>query len=170
MPILPQPHPELNQIPHHLHYDGAYPCPICLWGRISGLAMMDAFGCYLCRHIFTANLETQILMMADQERPLSWHWNGKRWQGGHRPDTELGWGIWLAAFALILLPPTLIWLGGRIFPPLPGSPLSWFPDFWAVSAFFGHLTIVIWLVVEYYQFPLLVFFRVWRRRLWSEVR
>ncbi|WP_354634881.1 hypothetical protein [Planktothricoides raciborskii] len=36
--------------------DETYPCPVCRYGEISGLTLMNAFGCHFCQHIFTADL------------------------------------------------------------------------------------------------------------------
>ncbi|MEB3827964.1 hypothetical protein [Phormidium sp. CCY1219] len=151
--------------PMPLSYRGVYHCPVCRYGKISELPMMDAFGCQFCNHIFSADIENNSVKLADSSLPLTWYWNGRRWQGAHRAGVELGWPIWIAAIAIVALPPTVVGLAAYIFPPVPGSSLSWLPQFWTVSAFFAHLTIVIWLLVEYYQFPLLVFVRAWRRRL-----
>lgn len=160
------PHPTQGPIP--LSYHGVYRCPVCRYGEISNLAMMDAFACNFCNHIFTANLNQNSIELADSSLPLQWYWNGRRWQGAHRADVELGWGIGLAAIAIVLLPTTLLGLAAYMFPPIPGSNLSWLPVFWTISAFFAHLTIVIWLLVEYYQFPVFVFLKAWRRRWWQQ--
>ncbi len=151
--------------PIRLSYQGTYTCPVCRHGELSAIALMDAFGCDFCRHIFTANLEKQVLKMADSSLPLSWHWNGRAWKGAHRAGDELGWGIWIAAIAFVIFPPAIVGMGAYLFPPLPGSPLSWFPRFWTGFAFLSHLSIIIWLTIEYYQFPVFTFFRVWRQQL-----
>lgn len=149
----------------HLSYQGVYTCPVCRHGEISAIALMDAFACDFCRHIFTANLEKQLLKMADSSQPLTWHWNGRNWQGVHRAGVELDGGIWVLAIAFIILPPTLVGLSAYLFPPLPGSPLSWLPTFWTGLTFVSHLTCVVWLIVEYYQFPVFAFLRTWRHLL-----
>lgn len=144
--------------------DETYPCPVCRYGEISGLTLMNAFGCRFCQHIFTADIPQNCITMVDGEQPLSWYWNGRRWQG-IGAEVEFGWGLWLGAGLLVLLPPAMIWLSSRIFPPLPDSPWAWFPDFWAVSAFFGHLTLVIWLWIKAVEFPVLAFIKAWGRRI-----
>lgn len=169
-PIAPT---HLNQAPFYpfqsdhnpLNYDGAYACPVCRYGEISAFSLMDAFGCHFCQHIFTADLKQQCITMVDGSQPLTWYWNGRTWQGKFGAEIELGWGIWVGAVFLVLLPPIFIWLGSHIFPPLPGSRLAWFPDFWTVCAFVGHLTCVLWLWVKAYQFPVRAFFRAWGRYL-----
>lgn len=148
-----------------LSYQGVYSCPVCRHGEISEIALMDAFACNFCRHIFTANLEEQLLKMADSALPLTWYWNGKRWQGLPRAGAELDWGAGLAAIAFVLLPPTLVGLAAYYFPSLPNDPFSWFPIFWTGLTFFTHLTCVVWLIIEYYQFPVFAFLRVWQQQL-----
>ena len=148
-----------------LNYNGIYTCPACRHGEISAIALMDAFACDFCRHIFTANLETQVLKMTDSLQPLTWYWNGRNWQGARREGVELGWGIVVGAIAFVLFPPSLVGLATYLFPPLPHSPLSWFPSFWTGLTFVSHLTCVIWLMVEYYQFPVFVYLRTWQRYL-----
>lgn len=167
-PIVPT---NLNQVPFYplqsnqnlLTYDRVYPCPVCRYGEISQLALMDAFGCHFCQHIFTADLQQDCITMVDGSQPLTWYWNGRRWQGISQAEIELGWGLWVGAGFLVVLPPILIWLSGHIFPPLPGSRLSWFADFWTVAAFVGHLTFAIWLWIKAYQFPVLAFVKAWGR-------
>jgi len=143
---------------------GEYPCPVCHYGQISTLALMDAFACNFCQHIFIPNLEKQVLKMADREPPMSWRWNGKNWIGAHLEGVELGWGYAVAAIGLIFLPSTLLGLAAYYFPPIPGTKLSWLPVAWTGLAFLSHLGIVLWLLTEIYQFPVRVYFRaLWRR-------
>lgn len=148
-----------------LSYQGIYTCPVCRHGEISALSLMDAFACNFCRHIFTANLEKQWLKMADSSLPLTWYWNGRSWLSLPRAGAELGWGAGLAAIVFVILPPALVGLSAYLFPPLPNEPLSWFPTFWTGLTFFSHLACVIWLMIEYYQFPVFAFLRVWRQHL-----
>lgn len=151
--------------PKLLSLNNSYRCPVCRYGEISAMPLMDAFSCHFCHHIFSADLSQQLLAIADSEKPLKWYWNGRRWQGAHRSGVKLGWEVWLSAVAFVALPPSFVWLGAHLFPPLPDDPLAWFPDFWTVSTFCGHLIVVTWLIAEYYQFPLFVFLRAWRRQL-----
>lgn len=151
--------------PIYLSYQGSYSCPLCRRGKITALALMDAFGCNFCRHIFTVNLEKQILRMADSSLPISWQWNGRGWKRADGVAQELGWGIWIAAIAFIILPTAIIGMSAYLFPPLPGSPLSYFPYLWTVFTFLSHLSIIIWLTIEYYQLPVLTFIRVWQQQL-----
>lgn len=145
--------------------EGVYPCPVCRVGEISALSLMDAMACHFCRHIFTVNVEKQRLQMADRQPPLIWRWNGRMWVGAHLQGVEFGWTYWVASAVFILLPSTLMGFAAYAFPPLPDSPLSWLPTVWTGLTFFSHLTIVGWLVIEFYQFPVVAYLRAMRQRL-----
>ncbi|HBL60577.1 MAG TPA: hypothetical protein DDZ80_19615 [Cyanobacteria bacterium UBA8803] len=154
---------------NRLNYHGVYPWPICRLGQIQAMSLMDALACGSCRHIFTADLERQILKMSDRQPPLSWRWNGQNWIGAHLEGVAWNWGTWLLAVAFITLPTTLIGLAAYTFPPDPSSRLSWLPQVWTGLTFVSHLVLVVWLVMEFYQFPLRVYLRV-RRQQWLDHR
>lgn len=143
----------------HLNSDGAYPCPVCRWGQIKALPLMDAFSCDFCNYIFTINYEQQQLVLPSRQPALIWNWNGKKWVGAHLEGVEFGWSYILAAIALVGLPTTLIGLTLYTFPTTPDTPLSWFPYVWAGLTFLLHLGIVLWLMVEFYEFPLRAYLR-----------
>lgn len=139
--------------PQALSYQGSYRCPVCRHGKISALPLMEAFGCEVCGHIFTANLERQSIRVVDSSPPLNWRWTGRTWQATYREGASVGWGIWLAAAAFVTVPTAIVGLSAYLFPPLPESGLAWFPVFWTVLVSLSHLACVVWLLVEYYQFP-----------------
>lgn len=147
------------------HLKGEYPCPVCRHGKIAQMTLMEAFACNFCQHIFTTNFEKQVLKMADSQLPLTWYWNGKNWKGIQREGTEFGWGYIVIGLAFVTLPTGIIVLGAYLFPPLPNSPLSWLPLFWAILTFISHLSCLILLVIEYYQLPIMLYARALRRRL-----
>ncbi len=139
--------------------DRVYPCPVCRLGQIEAMPLMDAMACHFCNHIFTLNLDRQEIQLADRQPPLIWRWNGRAWTGAHLQGIDLNWGYKLAAVALVAFPTILIGLAAYIFPPSPGSSLSWFPFAWAVLALLSHLGIVLWLVIEFYQIPVGAYLR-----------
>lgn len=143
----------------HFNYHGVYHCPVCRHGEIAAIPLMEAFACNFCRHIFTANVEQQRIKMADSQIPLTWRWTGRNWQGIGAEGVNMGWGLWLSAMAFILAPTTIVGGGAYIFPPLPGSHLSWLPFAWTGLTFFSHLACVAWLLVEYYQIPVVLYCR-----------
>ncbi|MGK7914941.1 MAG: hypothetical protein AB4038_05255 [Prochloraceae cyanobacterium] len=150
----------------NLSYSDVYNCPVCRHGEISALPLMEAFACNFCRHIFTANLEQQLLKVADSQFPLTWRWDGQTWKGWRREELELVWFYWVLGITFVLIPPSLIGLGAYLFPPLPGDPLSWFPLLWIPLTFLSHLACLLWLVVEYYQFPVSLYIRAMVQRFW----
>lgn len=168
----------LSEDQSQLSYQGVYTCPVCRHGQISALTLMEAFACNFCRHIFTGDLEKQRIQVVDGSQPLSWRWNGRTWKAAHRrEDIDLTWEIWLVGIALVFLPPSLIGLAYHTFPPMQNAycmgltPFSlvqrgtaclsyWFPLFWTGLTFLSHFTFVSWLIVEHFQFPIYVLFRV----------
>ncbi len=150
-----------------LDYQGIYPCPVCRLSQLKAMPLMDAMACGCCRHIFTVDWERQLLKMPSRQPPLIWHWNGRNWTGAHIEGLEWGWGHWLLAVALVVLPTTIMGLSVYTFPPIPGSALSWLPTVWIGLVFLSHLTIVGWLVIEFYQFPVRTYLRVRQQQLFG---
>ncbi|MDJ0510644.1 MAG: hypothetical protein QNJ64_15525 [Crocosphaera sp.] len=154
--------------PNLLNYYDAYYCPVCRHGEISTLPLMEAFSCNFCRHIFTANLDKQAITIADSQLPLTWYWTGKRWQS-LRSSPRIQWGYRLLALTFVLLPTSIIASGAYLFPVLPDSSLWWFPWLWVGLTFLSHLSCLLWLVIEYYQFPLSLYFEALRDNLISRL-
>lgn len=152
----------------NLNLDGIYTCPVCRYGEISALPLMDAFACNFCQHIFTVQMEQQSLKIADTSLPLTWHWNGRSWQASGN-SVKIDWEIKLAAIAFVLLPTILMGLAAYIFPPVSGSYLYWFPLFWTGLTFLSHLAIVVSIFVEYYQFPIRLYLKAIGRYLWGRI-
>jgi hypothetical protein len=151
--------------PCSLNYQDTYICPVCRHGHISAIALMDAFACDFCRHIFTINLRDQSIRVEDSSQPMTWRWNGKSWQSTNRVDQDLSFIVWLVGAALVGLPPTLIWLSSHTFPPMRDSIWYWFPTIWVSLAFFSHFLFVAWLLVEHYQWPAYIAGKV-RLQIW----
>lgn len=154
-----------SKLNHLFNSYDSYPCPICHHGQVSTMALMEALACNFCNHIFTADFEKQLIKIADRQLPLSWHWNGKSWSSLQQQKTEAFWIYGLAGLIFLILPTTIIGLGAYLFPPLPGSPLAWFPLFWTGLTFFAHLSFILWITLEYYQFPILLYLRAIGRKL-----
>lgn len=150
---------------NRFHVKGEYSCPVCRHGKVSEMPMMEAFSCNFCQHIFTTNFEKQLLKMADSQLPLTWYWNGKTWKGIHREGVEIGWSYLVVALAFVLLPTGIVTTGMYLFPSSPDSLLHWLPLAWAILTFCAHLFCVIWLAIEYYQFPIFLYVRAIRRKL-----
>ena len=146
-----------------LDYSQTYSCPLCLRGEIRALPLMDAFGCNFCQHIFSANLEEQLLDLADGQVPRRWYRRGHQWIA---KDREILWGYGLFGLMLIVLPTAIVGLGAYCFPPLPHSRLSWFPNFWVVLTLIFHVSFLIWLAAVYWQFPVRSYARLWQERFY----
>jgi hypothetical protein len=160
--------PSSNQLSTRLNYSDRYRCPLCQHGQLSSLTLMDVFACDFCRHMFTANLENQVLRVEDSLQNLAWRWNGQRWLGIGQGDGNLSGIMWIFCLGIMIFPALLVGLPMVIFEPLPGSAASWFPAFWFVSTLVGHGTVGAWLLMEYHQFAPYITaktrFRLWRTR------
>ncbi len=153
-----------------LNYTDSYHCPVCRQGQLKRLVLMDAFSCNACHHIFATNLEQQSIRLADSPQSLQWLWTKQGWKPSSQPTTvDLELEVWLMASILVVLPAVLVFLSYWLFPPLPQDALSWFPVFWTALTFVSHTTLVLWLLVEHYQFPTYVALKVrlqrWQGRL-----
>jgi hypothetical protein len=143
-----------------------YPCPACRCGTLTPITLTEALGCEICRHIFTLDMEQHLLKMVDREPPITWRWTGQNWRGQHIGQLEINWIYWFLGCVLVLMPPGLIAVSGLLFPPVSGSAWVWFPLIWASITLIAHLTMVIWMVTEAYQFPLLLYLRTRWQQLW----
>lgn len=158
---------DFNKSARYFNTQEVYPCPICHVGKIATMPLMEAMACECCRHIFTADYKNQQLQMADRQPPLMWRWDGKNWSERQLKDVELGWGYWLGAIALVILPTTLIGITIYARPPVAGSALSWFPVFWTGLTFCLHLGIIVWLVIEFLDFPLWAYLNRKLQSIWT---
>ena len=148
-----------------LNPNETYPCPVCRSGEVEPLPLMeDTLSCQFCQHLFKADFSQQLLTMMDSEIPLSWYWDGKKWSSPQRKGLELGWESAIAALLFLLLPPLIVGTGAYLFPPVPSSPLAWLPIAWTGLTFLTHLGILLWLAIEYYQFPVVMYLRALLRQ------
>ena len=153
-------------VPQHqaiLAYDQTYRCPACGSGQLSAIALMDVFACDFCRHMFTANLQTQSVQLADSTQPRAWYWNGGSWRTAYQRDTS-AYLIWIFCSGLTAVPVTMIALSNYVFPPLDRSD---FPLMWTGLTLLCHALIAGWLLAEYHRWPWYTANRVrWQR--WRE--
>lgn len=151
-----------------LNYYDVYTCPVCRYGEISVLTLTESFACNFCRHIFTANLDEQSLILADGTQPLAWRWTGFKWKLAQQRNYELTFVLWLLAVALVVLPTSIVAVSAYIFPTEEGSFGSSFPKVWIGLTFLSHFAFVFWLLAENYQLPFYTFLKVklrnWRNR------
>jgi len=144
-----------------------YPCPVCHYGKVSEMLMMEAFSCSFCQHIFTVNFQAQSLKLIDSQLSLCWLWNGRRWQRDRQKQNDLGLAYIVFGLIFIGFPTGVIALGTYLFPPLPGSPFAWFTTFWIICTFIAHLCCFLFVVIEYYQWPLGIYMNALKRKLIS---
>lgn len=148
-----------------LEGDNAYECPVCRHGQIQPMALMDAYACSFCRHIFEANLDQQTVHVVDSVQPMGWRWQGWRWQPLYQSRGDITLILWLVGLALVILPAGLVALGGYVFPPLEGTAGVNWSLVWAIGTLAAHSTMVGWLIAEHYQFPLYVMAKIRLQRL-----
>ena len=146
-----------------LAYEEVYRCPACGSGELCAITLMDAFSCDFCRHIFTANLATQSVHLADSLHPTAWYWNGSQWRTASQRDTA-AYLVWGFASGLAVVPVGLIALSNYIFPPLEASS---FPLTWTGLTLLNHGIISVWLLAEYHRWPWYVASKIRLWRFWQ---
>lgn len=144
-----------------LAYEESYRCPACGSGELNAIAMMDVFACNFCRHMFTANLQTQSVQIADSLQPMAWQWNGWRWRTAQQNSTTAAL-VWSFASVLTVVPVAIIAISNYIFPPLEGSN---FPLMWTGLTLSCHSVMSGWLLAEYHRWPWYISSRIRLQRL-----
>lgn len=142
-----------------LDYHHDYLCPVCRRGRINTLALMETFACNLCQHLFKADLKTQRLTLIDGQLPITWQWYRQGWTRINPEGITFSWSYLFLGLLLVILPTMIVGCATYLFPPLPGSNLAWLPIAWTILTFLTHLFGLVWLLLEYYQFPVRLYIR-----------
>ncbi len=145
-----------------LSYSDVYSCPACASGELSAMSMMDLFACDFCRHMFTANLQTQSVQLADSLQPMAWQWTGRRWRAAYQADTAAVL-VWVFAIALVIAPAAIISLSNYVFPPSGGLK---FVVMWVALTGLSHGIISGWLLAEYHRWSWYVSSRI-RLQRWK---
>ncbi|MEM9002672.1 MAG: hypothetical protein AAGE59_03995 [Cyanobacteria bacterium P01_F01_bin.86] len=62
-----------------------YPCPCHRNGKLSPIALTEAFGCYRCQRIFVVREDGYLLEQLSTHHPYKqvWYWTGQKWQSIH---------------------------------------------------------------------------------------
>ncbi len=152
-----------------LSFQEHYPCPVCRYGQIEGLFMVDAFSCSFCRHIFTVQNEPQeCLLLEDHAQPLKWLWSGDRWSV-LRQVISREWLIfaWILGILFVVFPTGIVWLFQQIFPPLPEQSGAMLPLLGLTFA--GHFAIAGWICLEYYQWPFYMTLKFYSRWILDQI-
>jgi len=143
------------------------PCPVCMGGTIAQMPMMESLGCSFCNHIFTLEKDLDskqdTLRMADTISTLRWVWTGKRWENANAVQVYNSRWLSVLGILLVLIPTAIMSAAVYIFPTKPDVPLAWFPKFWAIATFCGHLFVLLSIIRDYTQFPIRAYWQLVRR-------
>ncbi|MFN7760256.1 MAG: hypothetical protein ACK5RE_06195 [Pseudanabaena sp.] len=145
----------------------AAPCPVCMRGQIAPMPMMESLACDFCSHIFlleqSEDQRQQFLRMADTISTLRWAWTGKRWENANAVQVYNSRWLSILGILLVIIPTAIASLAAYFFAPDPDVPLAWFPKFWAIATFCGHLFVLLSITRDYTQFPIGAYWRSIRR-------
>lgn len=142
-------------------------CPVCRYGNLDEIVLMDAVSCNFCRHIFSVNAAQSILTLEDTVQPARWYWTGQRWAQHFQSDPPQRLWLWGLVTFLVLLPTTLVWVPSQLFPPAPDTAWAVFPVLWTFFTFACHGGLALWLLSEHYQWPLYVRVRILLQQLFA---
>ncbi len=134
------------------------------------MVMMETLSCSFCRHIFSAELNQQILRVEDQIPKSTWTWQGDRWASGNLVNVDLTQLVWFTSLFMVVVPTSLMGLSAYIFPPIGGLQWNSFSVVWSGLTFGGHLLIATWLLVEHYQLPSYVAAKITLQRLFEQFK
>ena len=138
-------------------------------GAISPMPMMESVACNFCNHIFVLeqsdDQRQQIMRMADTISTLRWVWTGKRWENANAVQVYTSRWLSVLGILLVIIPTALVTTTVYLFPTQPDVPLAWFPKFWAIATFCGHLFVLLSITRDYTQFPIQAYWRSFTRSL-----
>ncbi|TYQ31370.1 hypothetical protein [Pseudanabaena sp. UWO310] len=138
-------------------------CPVCLRGAIAPMPMMESLACNFCSHIFlleqSEDRRQQFLRMADTISTLRWAWTGKRWENANAVQVYTSRWLSILGILLVIIPTAITSCAAYYFAPEPNVPLAWFPKFWAIATFCGHLLVLMSIVRDYTAFPIRAYWR-----------
>ena len=106
----------------------------------------------------------QVMRMADTISTLRWVWNGKCWENANEVQVYTGRWLLILGILLVLVPTAIVSLAVYLFPTEPDVPLAWFPKFWAIATFCGHLFVLLSITLDYTKFPIAAYWRNLMRR------
>lgn len=70
-----------TQKPQKIDLNGEYPCPCRRRGRLTPIALTDAFGCNRCQQIFVVQDSGHTIEQLSTNYPYkrAWRWTGHQW-------------------------------------------------------------------------------------------
>ncbi len=117
------------------------------------MVMMDTLSCGFCRHIFSAELNQQLIRVEDTIPKSTWTWQGDRWTSLNSSNIDLTQLVWFTSLFITVVPASMIGISAYIFPPIGGLQWNSFSVVWDELTFGIHTLIAAWLLVEHYQLP-----------------
>ncbi len=92
---------------HKIDLSQDYPCPCRCRGRLSPIALTEAFGCLQCQHIFVLGDEGRVLEKLVTHYPYkqTWRWTGSQWY-----RARSGWRENVLPICLLSIAALLAWL------------------------------------------------------------
>jgi hypothetical protein len=132
-------------------------------GAITPMPMMESVACDFCNHIFVLeqsdDQRQQFMKMADTISTLRWVWTGRRWENANAVQVYTSRWLSILGILLVIVPTAIATAAVYLFPTEPDVPLAWFPKFWAISTFCGHLFVLLSITRDYTQFPIQAYWR-----------
>lgn len=94
--------PVQSQKSHKIDLSQDYPCPCRRRGRITPIALTEAFGCNRCQQIFVVEDSGHVLEQLSGTYPYkkAWRWNGRQW---HTANSHLGDSYLPIALGIIIV-------------------------------------------------------------------
>jgi hypothetical protein len=85
-----------------------YPCPCRRRGRLTPIALTEAFGCNRCQQIFVVDESGHVLEQLSGTYPYkkAWRWNGHQWSAANRNLSDHYLPVALGVVVMMLI----IWL------------------------------------------------------------
>ena len=131
------------------------------------MPMMESVACNFCNHIFvleqSEDQRQQFMKMADTISSLRWVWTGKKWENANAVQVYTSRWLSILGILLVIVPTAIATTAVYLFPTEPDVPLAWFPKFWAIATFCGHLFVLLSIIRDYTQFPIQAYWRSIRR-------
>jgi hypothetical protein len=168
MPPSSNPRSNRSQV-RSFNLQETFPCPICRKGQVQSMVMMETLSCSFCRHIFSADLQAQVLRVEDKIPKLAWIWNGDRWTARNSDNADLTLLVWFTSAFITIVPASLLGLSAYIFPPIGGLQWNSFSVVWSGLTLGSHSLIAAWLLVEHYQLPGYVAAKITIQRIWQRI-
>lgn len=112
-----------TQKPNKIEFNTDYPCPCRRRGRLTPIALTEAFGCTRCQQIFVVEENGYVIEQLSTTYPYkrSWRWTGHQWNVVHP-----GLGDSYLPLALgILLVLLSIWLPVALHSPSGAHIILW---------------------------------------------